>query len=474
MLAGQSVSWRGVNDISARPAPSFPFVSGSIPAPTPNTLGDLTNRENRIFRPRFNADYLNITQTGAGTQPEAKPDDFGGAPNNQGPDGIADYYPSLYPNALQALNPSNTSLRLVNPLGTQFTPSPTPTLDTMPFPYLFPGAYSVADFPHGSSTIGEAHFIGVTSGTNTIPNHSPIDRGDNLPTPVTGLTPNQYQTYWGWPTWKETLSPLWTDPVVRLIDNTSPTNPNQSVGLSWVNRFSATPPPNELPPMTVANGFRLADQPFNDGRGTTTFAPATGSGSLWFNAWEDDLIMTGVRSFDIKAFDPNAGLQGSYQDLGYGSNGSLPAYNTTTPVFLSYNTSLLTGTPNSPLNYLQSFAHEGRMPPVVADNRPDAKWPFLLPNLGDDTTGPSGFTPANTLRMRRVWCSWSTEYSNAPDLPLDPSNGPLGGNPPVYPSYPAPYPAPLRAIQIQIRVVNQPDSDRVRVLTIRQDFSDKL
>jgi hypothetical protein len=50
--------------------------------------------------------------------------------------------------------------------------------------------------------------------------------------------------------------------------------------------------------------------------------------------------------------------------------------------------------------------------------------------------------------------------------------GVVGGLP-IYPSYPAPYPMPLRGLQIQIRVVD-PRNERVKVLTIRQDFSDKL
>ncbi len=80
------------------------------------------------------------------------------------------------------------------------------------------------------------------------------------------------------------------------------------------------------------------------------------------------------------------------------------------------------------------------------------------------------------IRLRRVWDSWSTDYTNAPTTGFDPSTsfptGPPFG-PPVYPSYPPPYPAPLRGIQIQIRVVD-PRNARTKVLTIRQDFSDKL
>ena len=56
-----------------------------------------------------------------------------------------------------------------------------------------------------------------------------------------------------------------------------------------------------------------------------------------------------------------------------------------------------------------------------------------------------------------------------------PSGFPAGPpfTPPIYPSYPPPYPAPLRGIQIQIRVMD-PTNQRVKTLTIRQDFTDKL
>jgi hypothetical protein len=51
--------------------------------------------------------------------------------------------------------------------------------------------------------------------------------------------------------------------------------------------------------------------------------------------------------------------------------------------------------------------------------------------------------------------------------------GPVTLQPPIYPSYPPPYPAQLRGIQIQIRVAD-PSNQRVKSLTIRQDFTDKL
>ena len=44
----------------------------------------------------------------------------------------------------------------------------------------------------------------------------------------------------------------------------------------------------------------------------------TATGTLWSQySWEDDLVMTGVRSFDIKAYDNS--LAG-YADLGWGDD----------------------------------------------------------------------------------------------------------------------------------------------------------
>jgi hypothetical protein len=127
----------------------------------------------------------------------------------------------------------------------------------------------------------------------------------------------------------------------------------------------------------------------------------------------------------------------------------------------------------------RGFGHEGRMPPLSTDNRIDPQRPFiknaanfLVPNfVGDDTTG--SLAPQ---RLRRVWDSWSTDYTNAPAVDINLRGSPTQLFPfdrPIYPSYPAPYPQPLRGIQIQIRVAD-PKNERVKVLTIRQDFSDKL
>ncbi len=145
----------------------------------------------------------------------------------------------------------------------------------------------------------------------------------------------------------------------------------------------------------------------------------------------------------------------------------------------------------------QTFAHEGRMPPLVKDNRFDAQYaggstpaPIRARPIPRSTrsianyTGNIGDDQVGLPRLRRVWDSWSTEYTNAPGTGVylnktnatDPLNGfPWGPpyTPPIYPSYPPPYPAPLRGIQIQIRVTD-PTNQRIKTLTIRQDFTDKL
>jgi hypothetical protein len=120
--------------------------------------------------------------------------------------------------------------------------------------------------------------------------------------------------------------------------------------------------------------------------------------------------------------------------------------------------------------YSSSYAHEGRIPPLLNDYRLD--WQTPIWNIGDDNTAVN--------RVRRVWDTWSTDYSYAPATGVRPSDGapwPLVATPPaqrpIYPSYPPPYPMPLRGIQIQIRV-SDPRNERIKTLTIRQDFSDKL
>jgi prepilin-type N-terminal cleavage/methylation domain-containing protein len=454
---GFNVSWQGLNDISVHPSPI-----GIANIPIPNSLGDLTNRENRFARPRFSTDYRTHNTGGGapGNTPDGIPDDE----NQDGnmawfQNGIHDYYPTLYPNVF-TLGLINEPVLTDSASGPAYGPAQrlVTTLDSMPFPFLFPGAYSKLAGTAGLSawvaanhpSTGALHSMDpVTAAadlTGASTNHSPLLTGDSLPAPNIA-NPNSLQTWWGFPTWRETMNQFWTDPVVSLgVTHT------QNSGLSWVT-------PSLLPPVT--------DDPFSDSAaiiasGTTFFAP------LGVVVYQDDLIMTGVRSFDVKAYDNSprvfnpttgavVGLTAGYYDLGYEQRsdlfpaGAFPNSDNQTPPFI-----------------LGSFAHEGRIPPRNADNRVDsqqASFGVLAPNpIGDDSAG--------VLRLRRVWDSWSTDYSFVPGTPTFPNYG-FPFQSPTYPSYPPPYPAPLRGIQINIRA-SDARGQYSKAITIRQDFTDKL
>jgi prepilin-type N-terminal cleavage/methylation domain-containing protein len=540
----QNVSWLGVNDLSAHPAPSGPNLNATPNALTQaqstiilNTLGHLTNRENRAFYPRFASDFFNADPTSGNAGPgvDGIPDDFN-------LDNVPDLYPSLYPGVIAPASggtgpPSNSVSGGSNVL--VFEPNPNSTrwgVGFLAFPFVFPGAYSQAQVV-SSNALGWIHAPAPLAldpnGTTTYQfdtqpnqylqflNHNPLDIGDNLPFPNSATPASQTQTWWGFPTWRETLSPNWNDPTVQVNvgPNFGTSVPQTPVGLTYstfrVNTGKIFPWPggdlNLLPPMvsswtvngttTSIPGFRNVDQPFCDGAGSSSaFVNAT----LWPLTWEDDLIMTGVRSFDVKAYD-NA--LANYADLGWMDDARLyaPYQNVLTGAFMpnppNVALPMIAGTPATfpwpPVNpqtvpttpiyaTLQTMGHEGRMPPLINDNRLDAQFgaptylpsnsPYLPANQGT-YTGNVGDDNNGVVRLRRVWDSWSTDYSRAPGTGVNKAGGgfPWGPpfTPPIYPSYPPPYPAPLRGLQIQIRVVD-PTNQRIKSLTIRQDFTDKL
>jgi prepilin-type N-terminal cleavage/methylation domain-containing protein len=522
-----AVSWQGVNDISAHPT----AVGNASQTIQLNTLGDLTNRENRPFYPRFGSDYFSVQTGGAGQ--DGIPDDLNG-------DNLPDLYPTFYASSLNTglyfappLVNGNLNTYLVGNTGLPF----------MAFPYIFPGAYSVPQqisddrfgLIHSPSPLANVNGQNTSydpNGPNGNPlaylnnmNHNPLASGDNLPTPINpagGNNAQLMQTWWGFPTWRETLSIHWNDPTVPVF--ATPGQPNGLTPRTIANGglvvnagfTTVANDPNLLPAMDFV--WRLSPQLFTsqnapgaqDAGWNNQFFPA--NTPLWNSlSWEDDLIMTGVRSFDVKAYDNSVG---HYVDLGWGDDVRNSGFNGT-PFFTS-NLDFFGPANNAnsvypPLvniqggwvDYInQTFAHEGRMPPLIQDNRIDPQnpnptyvnfaaiglqpgyiaqygnYPNYSSNIGDNTSG--------IVRLRRVWDSWSTAYSRAPanaiyHNPAPPAGGdPLEGfpwgppfSPPVYPSYPAPYPAPLRGIQIQIRIAD-PTNQRIKSLTIRQDFTDKL
>ena len=126
-LGGVTVSWQGVNDISAHPASTGPAGANSNATPSAiqfagqtvvlNTLGSLTNRENRFAMPRFSDDFYNVV-TGA-FEPDGYSDDLNG-------DKVPDFYPSLYPNvfATGLVTAPNYTL--------------SPAAAYLAFPYIYP------------------------------------------------------------------------------------------------------------------------------------------------------------------------------------------------------------------------------------------------------------------------------------------------------------------------------------------------
>jgi prepilin-type N-terminal cleavage/methylation domain-containing protein len=541
-LGGVNVSWQGVNDFSAHPATTGPNTTvnahpAAFAAQTVvlNTLGSLTNRENRFAAPRFSDDFQTITVAQGNVQYVPGADGFSDDLNS---DKVPDFYPSLYPNVF------NTGL-VTAPNYTVSAPAA-----FLAFPFIFPGAYTYPQFlsadqygwihspspyanVNGQATTFEQNPLGYLQSLN----HNPLDLADNLPTPAipAGMTPQQaFQTWWGFPTWRETLSVNWNDPTKQVNDasgiGANPAAFGQPNGLTP--RPTGTVPVNGdaqlLPWMSspgtqaqggpLPNGFdfsliRSNPQLFSDALGyknsTSLFMLNPNANwiyspidPVWAVSWEDDLVMTNVRSFDVKAYD-NA--FGSYADLGWADDlrlwvpymnmqtyllqaGTLPAPPalTATPTVTIWPPLAVGGGGVGYNTLTQTFAHEGRMPPLVNDNRLDAHYPNLT------YVNPTTFTPqyanyqnyssnigdnnAGVVRLRRVWDSWSLEYSAAPARGLNVNTGYQTGPPfapPIYPSYPAPYPAPLRGIQIQIRVAD-PTNQRIKSLTIRQDFTDKL
>ena len=467
------VSWLGMNDISARPRGG----TTTLAVPIPNDLGSLTNRENRAFRPRF-ANDLNPAD---------------GIPDDNNSDGIPDYYPTLYYDGV-GHNPTNSidgnpiwvpNLHINESLGygsiqRQAQKAPQAT-NLYAFPFIYPGMYSVADTFRAANSLGLMHEMtpSTTGAPGVTPNHSPLDAGDDLAATI----PSVNQTWWGFPTWRETMAGKssgggvgWTDPVVFVGRNTylQPVGLQPTLGNVAPTSITA----NLLPPIYVPGTTN--PPPFSDGAGSASFiaAPVLSSASpvqpLNPNPiWEDDLLLTGVRSFDVKAYDPYAPLynvpgpynlpgnptnySAGYQDLGYGA----PNYLLGVPGLTANNPLPFQTLGNDPVG----FGHEGRIPPITADFRPHPRRGY---NIGDNSPGVN--------RLNRVWDSWSTDYTNAPDSDIflhnyvtsTPSNVIA-----TYPSFPPPYPSPLRGIQIQIRLTD-PRGQRAKPITIRVDFSDKL
>jgi type II secretory pathway pseudopilin PulG len=190
----------------------------------------------------------------------------------------------------------------------------------------------------------------------------------------------------------------------------------------------------------------------------------------------DDIILTNVIGFDVKAWEP---ALGQYVDLGYEMRPIAPA-NPSKPQEIKHYPPETSN--DNPYTSGEMFYHRGYCPLNAPQNG------YLAYILGyyQSNSGIIYYTP-------RVYDTWSTHYENVG----------LGTLSQLYPNfYPPgrstngfddpgnsgvangivddddekitspPYPAPLRGIQVKIRVF-EPDSRQIREVTIVQDFLPK-
>lgn len=205
--------------------------------------------------------------------------------------------------------------------------------------------------------------------------------------------PTTLASTWGW-TWSIATYPC-TFPTIPTIRECSADG--------WLpSSISTSSPLPDLDLWTNTSGYRMKDNDYD----SSDFRVS------------DDVILTNVIGFDVKAWDPTAsdgmGGFGAYVDLGYGDN-------------------------TYPRNGL---GHYGQP----------------LSQL------------AGSLTTARVYDTWSTTYFG-PNWNNGLDDGGVVGivdddgekiNPP-------PYPIPLRGIQVKIRVF-EPDSRQIREVTVVQDF----
>lgn len=461
-------SWLGMNDLSARPGTGVRNLTNQGPAhplnienflPIPNALGDLTELHNRFARPRWSDDYLTRVVNPSTNQVTFVPGPDG-IPDDTNFDGVPDYFPTLYPNGLNAQARNILTGAAVGPLyrvpvgnavagGVNFQTAAFPFV-----PRMMVRGYDLNNLP-------PTGFLHPMARRNNQVNHFPLPVGDSFYSAL-GIAPTSADlddNWFGMPTWAET-SVGWiqsaeaggqiiayTDPVA-IINNDENTVP--------FNRLFEPNYTNHLQPA----GQRFAPTAFQDG-------VITDHGDLSFIlinglkvpvVYQDDLLATGIRSFDVKALDVNVKAWDT------GAAAAFPF--ATAYVDLGYADVDADGQPGFPnlaaaQAALRTLGHEGRMPPLVNDFRQDPTFPLL--NIGDN---------ANIERLRRCWDTWSTTLVRTPRPLLMPSILETS-NRPALPSYPPPYPEPLQGLQIQIRLTD-PKNDKVRTLTIRHDFTGKL
>ncbi|MBX3415363.1 MAG: prepilin-type N-terminal cleavage/methylation domain-containing protein [Pirellulales bacterium] len=271
-------------------------------------------------------------------------------------------------------------------------------------------------------------------------------------------------------------------PVVNLVGVSDP----------WSMRFPwQTPPPSP--------------QPVTDGITGTLVQYATSGTRL-----SDDVILTNVLSFDVKAWDPGAPV---FQDTTTGelitASGEYPEHTNfkslASGFFTAPNFSAVTTTPVAfgsyvDLNYFGGTGSTVRYPQSdFPTDVPQSSFfgPFFRP--GNDKVAVIGHPLASVASLTNVppaapstYDTWSTHYEHDgfdqdndglvdegtngfdDDTVIDiggvPTPAKIGGvDDETEKEAPPPYPVPLRGIQVKIRVF-EPSTRQIREVTVVQDF----
>ena len=243
---GVPVSWQGMNDLSARPAvtgrSASRYVLNSLWSPTCTDQPREPVRHASIFG-RLPHRRSRIGGTSAGS------------PDFQLRLTVS---PTTRTMTMSRISTRRYTLAFsipTNPdLGTATIVSNSTAINLLGFPFVFPGAYSQSqDLPnntHGYG-LGWIHSPNPTAedsagnpyqfdGNNPLGylqniNHNPLDLGDNLPRPAQSFqgmkATSDWQTWWGFPTWRETLAPGWNDPTIQPNQGSEPAQRTQPFDL---------------------------------------------------------------------------------------------------------------------------------------------------------------------------------------------------------------------------------------------------
>jgi type II secretory pathway pseudopilin PulG len=261
----------------------------------------------------------------------------------------------------------------------------------------------------------------------------------------------------GLPTLRESATwNLLNPPIPPSIPNSPPLNanyPNQYFDPGYFNLTLTNP----LDFWTNDPSHRIPDPYINLVQGPPTVRIA------------DDIILTNVISFDVKAWEP---ALGQYVDLGYEMRPIDPTNPTKVQEIKHYPPEIAN---DAPYVSGEMFYHRGYCLSTAPAN---GYYAYLLGDYFIDNKTPPIFAP-------RVYDTWSTHYENTglPGLSTatyppgrgtngfdDDGNGVIDDEGEKITS--PPYPVPLRGIQVKIRVF-EPDSRQIRELTIVQDFLPK-